>query len=278
MLRVKRLARKGAGDVLAGGTKQIKRTPEIIEAEFANLLTVSMLVFFVMLTLPGSVDHEQISKWCDPEGKGNDSCAGRAFYWVGQFICVAMSGICFLLSSFLLISYRLLHILPDELAECDIFFHQYQEEIFAAYFLLLGSMFVGMWPVAVLYYIQYTNYAIVLVGSPAAFVSFFLLYWFPKEHMQALEKIKSHRQAEAGLKMGTANPLAVEVDTETMEDALKATNLTFVKYLSKFQDAQIQPIQLAILTTSDLVGTLDIPLGDALRMVESFKTRRWNRS
>ena len=139
-------------------------------------------------------------------------------------------------------------------------------------------MFVGMWPVAILYYVQYTNIAIVIFGIPTAFGAFFLLYWFPKEHMQALEKIKSHRQAEAGLKMGTANPLAVEVDTETMEDALKATNLTFVKYLSKFQDAQIQPIQLAILTTSDLVGTLDIPLGDALRMVESFKTRRWNRS
>ena len=277
MLRVRRLANKGADkarNILEGGG-QIKRTPEIIEAEFANLLTVSMLVFFVVLTLPGMTDDEELSKFC-----GGADCFTRSVYWVFQFLCVVLSGLCFLMSVMLLISYRLMHILPEELVECDMFFTQYEEEMFTAYGLLLASMYFGMWSVGVYYYLRYEKWMMALICWVAAIATFWLLYWFPREHCKALAAISEHRNAEGEASNSTCtttdNPLGGD---EMIEDVLTSMNSQlFSKYVGAFQKEDIRPVQLASLTIDHLNGILNIPLGDALRMVEQFKKRRNRRN
>ena len=77
-----------------------------------------------------------------------------------------------------------------------------------------------------------------------------------------------------GMQVSPLSVSPINQTSETIEEALTSTSSAYSKYVRDFEEAEIKPVQLVNLTTDHLTGILNVPLGDALRMVEHFKARR----
>ena len=171
------------------------------------------------------------------------------------YASVFCSGLAFLLSTLLLLIYRFKNILPSDQELASIYFEQFKQEIYLAYALIYLATFFAFWSLAWYFYLIYTTTLIIVTSYIGLFLSAaaipgWLLYQYKtfNEATTALEKTS---------------------DTDKIQAALD--ELSCGQYVKRLSAAKVAYTQLFELSVDELVNYINIPLGDAKRIVAGLE-------
>ncbi len=213
-----------------------------------TIITITTLLITASLSLTSSIDDEELELYCE------NGCFASASIWFLLYLSTWSSGYGFLISFTLLIAFKSKNILPSDLETGNLFFEQCRHETYFSYILAYVSMITLFGATAFYYLYEYKSLSMeimnwcgvaALITSPS-----YIIYQF---YFSFEEKI---------------HELNLQLGTEKIRDFLEQAGCP--QYQKRFVTSKISFGQLQSLSVDDLVNYLNIPVGDAKRIVDSF--------